>query len=70
MAIILDNFRSHHSGIVTETAELLNIWPIFMPPSSSDLNPTELIRKSVNSAVSVASIDSEEKIKDTIKRVS
>ena len=66
--IILDNFRSHHSGINLKTAELLNIKLIFLPPYSPDLNPIEFIWKSVKRSVSIASIDSEEKPKDTIKK--
>ena len=66
--IILDNFRSHHSGINLKTAELLNIKLIFLPPYSPDLNPIEFIWKSVKRAVSIALIDSEEKLKDTIKK--
>ena len=47
---------------------MLNIRLIFLPPYSPDLNPIEFIWKSVKRAVSVASIDSEEKLKDTIKK--
>ena len=68
IVIILDNFRSHHSRIVLKTAELLNIKLIFLPPYSPDLNPIEFIWKSVKRVVSIASIDSEEKLKDTIKK--
>ena len=57
--IILDNFRSHHSGIVLETAELLNIKLIFLPSYSPDRNAIEFIWKSVKRVVSIASINSE-----------
>ena len=47
---------------------MLNIRLIFLPPYSPDLNPIEFIWKSVKRDVSIASIDSEEKLKDTIKK--
>jgi transposase len=65
--IVLDNFRSHHSKLVAKTAELLNIQLIFLPPYSPDLNPIEFIWKSVKRIVSVASINSEEDLKDRIR---
>ena len=65
--IILDNFRSHHSKFVAETAELLDIRLVFIPPYSPDLNPIEFIWKSVKRIVSTASINSEENLKDRIR---
>ena len=65
--MILDNFRSHHSKAVAETAVMLNIRLIFLPPYSPDLNPIEFIWKSVKRTVSIAPIDSEEKLKERIK---
>ena len=43
--IILDNFRSHHTKLTTETAKKLNIDLIFLPPYSPDLNPIEFSGK-------------------------
>ncbi len=68
VAIILDNFRSHHSKTVLEAAELLNIKLIFLPPYSPDLNPIEFIWKSIKRTVSIAPIDSEGDLKDAIKK--
>lgn len=65
--IVLDNFRSHHSKLVAEAAELLNIKLIFIPPYSPDLNPIEFIWKSVKRIVSTTSMNSEEDLKDRIK---
>lgn len=65
--IVLDNFKSHHSKLVVEAAELLNIKLIFLPPYSPDLNPIEFIWKSVKRIVSVASINSEDDLKDRIR---
>ena len=66
--MILDNFSSHHSKIVMKTAELLNIKLVFLPPYSPDLNPIEFIWKSIKRVVSIASIDSEGDLKDTIRK--
>ena len=65
---MFDNFSSHHSKIVIKTAELLNIKRVFLPPYSPDLNPIELIWKSIKRVVSIASTDFEDDLKDTIKR--
>jgi len=65
--IILDKFRSHHSKAVAETAAMLNIRLIFLPQYSPDLNPLEFIWKSIKRVVSIAPIDSEEKLKERIK---
>ena len=65
--VILDNFRSHHSKAVKESAVPLNIKLIFLPPYSPDLNPIEFIWKSVKRAVSIAAINSEYDLKSRIK---
>jgi len=41
--IFLDNPKSHHAQLTTETAQKLNINPVFLPPYSPDLNPIEFI---------------------------
>lgn len=66
--IILDNFRSHHSSLVIETADSLDIRLVFLPPYSPDLNPIEFIWKSIKRIVSTASINSEEDLKSEVKR--
>ena len=65
--VILDNFRSHHSKAVKESAVPLNIKLIFLPPYSPDLNPIEFIWKSVKRAVSISAINSEYDLKRRIK---
>lgn len=65
--IVLDNFRSHHSKLVIETAGTMNMKLVFLPAYSPDLNPIEFIWKSVKRIVSMASINSEIDLKDTIK---
>lgn len=39
--VIMDNMRSHHSKIVTETLEKAGIHYRYLPPYSPDLNPIE-----------------------------
>ena len=58
--IILDNFKSHHAGKVAEKAQELNIDLVFLPPYSPDLNPIELIWKSIKRVVSRTFICSRE----------
>lgn len=65
--IILDNFKSHHSGLVGETASMLNMKLIFLPPYSPDLNPIEFIWKTVKRIISIASINSETDLKNAIQ---
>lgn len=40
---IIDNFSSHKSKLVKQTAEDLDIYFVFLPPYSPDLNPIEFI---------------------------
>ena len=50
--MILDNFRTHHAIVVQEKTKKLNILLLFLPPYSPDLNPIELVWKSIKRAVS------------------
>ena len=45
--MILDNFSVHRTENVAITAEILYIELVFLPPYSPQLNPIELIRKSM-----------------------
>ncbi|MCW6169327.1 MAG: transposase [Thermoplasmatales archaeon] len=66
--IILYDFRPHHSKAVKESIGSLNMKLIFLPPYSPDLNPIEFICKSIKRVVSIASMESESDLKDTIKK--
>ena len=52
VVIVLDNFSSHHSKAVAESAADLDITPVFLPPYSPHLNPIEFVWKSMKRAVS------------------
>ena len=65
--IILDNFPSHKSKMVKELAEELNVFLVYLPPYSPDLNPIEFIWKCLKRFISKLSIlDTEEIIKQCI----
>jgi putative transposase len=66
--IILDNFRSHHSKLATETAAKLKIDLVFLPPYSPDLNPIEFIWKSVKREISPLFIETEEQMRELIEK--
>jgi transposase len=65
--IILDNFRSHHAKLTTETAEKLNIDLIFLPPYSPHLNPIEYIWKTIKRELSPLYIETQKQIRELIE---
>jgi len=65
--IILDNFRSHHAKLTTETAEKLNIELIFIPPHSLHLNPIEYIWKTIKIELSPLYIETQDQIRELIE---
>ena len=52
IVMILDNCPAHHSTVVTEHADELNIQLLFLPPFSPQFNPIELIWKTMKRIVS------------------
>jgi len=66
--IILDNFRSHHAKLTTETAGKLNIDLVFLPPYSPHLNPIEFIWKAIKREVSPIFIETKEQIREEIEK--
>jgi putative transposase len=66
--IILDNFRSHHAKLTTETAGKLNIDLLFLPPYSPHLNPIEFIWKTIKRELSPLFIETKEQIQEEIEK--
>jgi transposase len=64
---IIDNFSSHKSKLVKETAKDLDIYFVYLPPYSPDLNPIEFIWKSIKRVLSTSFVQDLEKMKDIIK---
>ena len=58
--VILDNAPTHRSQMVKEKAEELNIYFIYLPPYSPQLNPIEYIWKSLKRVISTTFIESPE----------
>ena len=66
--IILDNFRSHHAKLTTETAQKLNIDLVFLPPYSPHLNPIEYIWKTIKRELSPLFIKKQEQLQKIIEK--
>ena len=64
----MDNFRTHHAKKVREEAEKLNISLVYLPPYSPDLNPIELVWKSVKRFVSEKSPLNIEELEEAIAK--
>ena len=47
IVLVIDNFSSHRSNEVEQKAKELNIYLVFLPAYSPDLNPIEFIWKSI-----------------------
>lgn len=67
IVMILDNFRSHKSKMVMETAERLGITLVFLPPYSPDLNPIEFIWKSVKRYISSTFLMYKEELREIVE---
>jgi len=65
---MLDNFRSNHAKLTTETARKLNIDLVFLPPYSPDLNPIEFIWKTIKRELSPIFIETQEQIQNLIEK--
>ena len=65
--LILDNFASHRSKIVSERARDFNIRLVYLPPYSPDINPIEFLWKSIKRIVSRTFIASEMHLKAVVE---
>ncbi len=61
----MDNFSSHKSKYLREKAKELDIYFVYLPPYSQDLNPIEFIWKSIKRELSLAFV----KNLDEMKRI-
>lgn len=67
IVLILDNFKAHKADKTKMKAKELGIKLVFLPPYSPDLNPVELIWKTIKREVSVRFIQSKEHLRNIIK---
>lgn len=67
IVVILDNFSAHRTENVAITAETLDIELVFLPPYSPQLNPIELIWKSIKRVVSRMFMKSQEMMINMVK---
>jgi transposase len=63
---IIDNFSSHKSKLVKQTANDLDIYFVYLPPYSPDLNPIEFIWKSIKRVLSISFVHDLDEMKNTI----
>ena len=66
--MILDNFPAHKTENVAITAEILDIELVFLPPYSPQLNPIELIWKSIKRVISHTFMKDQEMLNETVKQ--
>ncbi|HJW30201.1 MAG TPA: IS630 family transposase [Saprospiraceae bacterium] len=66
IVIILDNYSSHLTATVKETAQALDIYLVHLPPYSPDLNPIEYIWKSIKRIISREFIKTLDEMKEKI----
>src|SRR5512144_1707937 len=66
IVIILDNYSSHLTATVKETAQDLDIYLVHLPPYSPNLNPIEYIWKSIKRIISRELIKTLDDMKEKI----
>jgi transposase len=64
---IIDNFSSHKSKIVKQAAKDLEIYFVYLPPYSPDLNPIEFIWKSIKRVLSTSFVPDLEEMEHIIR---
>ena len=67
IVMILDNFTAHRTENVAITAEILDNELIFLPPYSPQLNPIELIWKSIKKIISRTFVKNQEMMVETVE---
>lgn len=59
-AIILDNYKVHHTIVFTKLCDILNIDLIYLPPYSPTYNPIEQVWRTIKAPISRKYIDNKE----------
>jgi len=67
IVVFIDNFPSHKSTIVKDTAKEQDIYLVYLPKYSPDLNPIEYIWKSIKRVLSLKFVKTEDELKDLIR---
>ncbi len=57
IVVVIDNFSTHHSKLVKQKAKDLNIYLVYLPPYSPDLNPIEQIWRSIKRVISLTFVE-------------
>ncbi|GAB6163107.1 IS630-like element ISDra3 family transposase [Desulfothermus naphthae] len=63
---IIDNFSSHKSKVVREKASELDIYLVYLPPYSPELNPIEYIWKSIKRVLSLVFVKDIKEMEEVI----
>jgi len=63
---VIDNFSSHRSKLVKEKDREFNIYLVYLPTFSPDLNPIEQIWRSIKRVISLAFVENLSKMKELI----
>lgn len=65
--LVLDNARIHHAKAVKPVREDMDIWLVFLPPYSPDLNPIEFAWKDGKKGLAMLGFEGiKEKVKNTV----
>jgi transposase len=62
--IVLDNYSVHHSGLIKNVAEILNINLIYLPKNSPELNPIEDVWRMIKKETSNKFIKSKKQLEE------
>ena len=68
IVVIADGFSSHKSGLVKQRAKELEIYLVYLPPYSPELNPEQFIWKSIKRVLSLSFPSNLEEMKQIITK--